>query len=191
MNRNEYINKLRINLQGLPNSEIQDILSDYEEHFAIGISKGKSEEEISKELGDPREVAKGYRATNKTSERVNETSHYTSNNNDSTKKFLLSLLLIGVNLVVLFGPFMAVFGIMIGIFGMGIGFTFGGLGMIFRLPFGFFIANAYPHILTSLGMGIGLGSLGILTLILALFLIKLLFKLASRYIKWNIELINK
>lgn len=191
MNRDEYINKLRINLQGLPNSEIQDILSDYEEHFQIGISKGKSEEEISKELGDPKEVAKGYRATNKTSERVNEGSNYTSNTNDSTRKFLISLLLIGVNLIVLFGPVMAVFGIMMGIFGMGIGFTFGGIGLIFRLPFGFFITNAYPHILTSLGMGIGLSSLGILTLILAVFLIKLLFKLASRYIKWNIELINK
>lgn len=47
MNRNDYINKLRISLQGLPNSEIQDILSDYEEHFGIGISKGKSEEEFS------------------------------------------------------------------------------------------------------------------------------------------------
>lgn len=107
MNRNDYINKLRINLQGLPNSEIQDILSDYEEHFGIGISKGKSEEEISNELGDPREVAEGYQSTNKSNESVNESSNHTTNNNDNSKKFVLALLLIGVNLVVLFAPLMA------------------------------------------------------------------------------------
>lgn len=191
MNRNDYLNKLRISLQGLPNSEIQDILSDYEEHFGIGISNGKSEEEISNELGNPKEVAEGYRSTNRPTERVNETSHHTTNNNDGSKKFILALLLIGVNLVVLFAPFMAAFGIMVGFFGMGIGFTLGGIGLILRLPFGFFFTNVNPHLLTSLGMGIGLGSLGILTLILAVFIIKQLLKLASKYIKWNIELINR
>lgn len=50
-------------LQGLPISELEDIISDYEEHFNIGISKGKSEEEISKELGDPKEVALSYKST--------------------------------------------------------------------------------------------------------------------------------
>ena len=191
MNKNDYINKLRISLQGLPNSEIQDILSDYEEHFGIGISKGKSEEEISNELGDPKEVAEGYRSTNRPTEKVNETSNHITNTNDNSKKFLLALLLIGVNLVVLFAPIMAVFGIMVGFFGMGIGFTLGGIGLILRLPFGFFMTNAYPHILTSLGMGIGLGALGILTLILAVFITKQLIKLAIKYVKWNTELINR
>ena len=60
MNKKEYLAKLRMYLQGLPISELEDIISDYEEHFNIGISKGKSEEEISKELGDPKEVALGY-----------------------------------------------------------------------------------------------------------------------------------
>lgn len=40
--------------------EIADIVRDYEEHFNIGISKGKMEEEISAELGDPVELAKNF-----------------------------------------------------------------------------------------------------------------------------------
>ncbi|NLV88874.1 MAG: DUF4097 family beta strand repeat protein [Tissierellia bacterium] len=63
MNKKEYLAKLRMYLQGLPISELEDIISDYDEHFNVGISKGKSEEEISKELGDPKEVALSYKNT--------------------------------------------------------------------------------------------------------------------------------
>lgn len=188
MNRRDYLNKLKINLQGLPTDEIQDILSDYEEHFDIGISKGKSEEEIAIELGDTREVAGGYHSNYRPSHNVSSPKN---NSNDNSKKILLSLLLIVVNIIVLFAPTMAIFGFLIGIFGTGIGLTFGGIGLILRLPFGIFIGNAYPHILTSLGFGVGLGSLGVLVFILAAFLAQLLFKLINKYIKWNIELINR
>jgi uncharacterized membrane protein len=101
MNRKEYIGRLRTFLQGLPIEEIQDILSDYEEHFDIGISKGKTEEEIASELGDPREVAQGYRANYRTHKNEQRPE---SNNNDSTKKFLIGTLLVIANLVILFGP---------------------------------------------------------------------------------------
>lgn len=188
MNRKEYISTLKFNLQGLPIDEVQDILSDYEEHFEIGISKGKSEEEITSELGDPKEVAQGYRSNYRP---IAPEQAPVNNSNDNNKKFILGLLLIFVNVIVLFGPAMGLFGILLGFFGMGIGFVFGGIGMILRLPFGFFVGNAYPHILTSLGLGFGLGALGILVLILAVFLVKLVYKLISKYLKWNIELINK
>ena len=54
MNRDEFIGILRNELSGIPKEEIEDILYDYEEHFEIGIHKGKTEEEIAKELGNPK-----------------------------------------------------------------------------------------------------------------------------------------
>lgn len=60
MNKVTFLRLLRISLRGLPETEIADIVRDYEEHFNIGISKGKMEEEISAELGDPVELAKNY-----------------------------------------------------------------------------------------------------------------------------------
>lgn len=60
MNREEYLKQLKAALKTLPEDELQDILYDYEEHFDIALSKGKSEEEISAELGDPKEVAKNH-----------------------------------------------------------------------------------------------------------------------------------
>ncbi len=75
MDRENYLETLATCLQGLPNDEIEDILSDYKEHFHIGLSKGKSEEEISKELGKPEDIAKNYiSSSNKNSEK-----HYNEN----------------------------------------------------------------------------------------------------------------
>lgn len=187
MNKKDYLTKLKIALQGLPVEELEDILSDYEEHFQIGISKGKSEEEISHELGDPREVAAGYRLNQKTNQYTERTT--SSPTNDNSRKFIMGLLLVIVNIVVLFAPAMALFGIIVGFLGMGIGFTFGGLGMILRLPF-VFVGNS-PHILTTLGLGFGLGALGLLILILGAFIIKHLFVLIRKYVRWNVELVNK
>jgi uncharacterized membrane protein len=52
MNKMEFLKKLEAKLKGLPVNDIKEILSDYEEHFRIGLEKGKTEEEISVELGD-------------------------------------------------------------------------------------------------------------------------------------------
>lgn len=78
MNRVEFINTLKIELGNLPPSEVEDILYDYEEHFEVGLSKGKTEEEIARELGNPRSIAKSYKVNYK----INN-----AENNPSTKSF--------------------------------------------------------------------------------------------------------
>lgn len=61
MNKKEFINKLHINLHNISEDEKKDILMDYEEHFQIGIERGLSEVEISKNLGDPEKIAKQFK----------------------------------------------------------------------------------------------------------------------------------
>ncbi len=60
MTKKDYLRKLRRSLKDLPDHIIQDILRDYEEHFDDGQRSGLSEEEISRGLGDPKEVASEY-----------------------------------------------------------------------------------------------------------------------------------
>lgn len=60
MTREEYLAALRRELRTLPEPDITDICGDFEEHFAIGLSQGKTEHEISAELGDPTVVAATY-----------------------------------------------------------------------------------------------------------------------------------
>ncbi len=182
MNKTEYINKLKDYLHSLPLDELEDILSDYEEHFQIGLSKGKTEEEISTELGDPYDISGNYTNLNKTT--ITTTDNYGNN--------LLIILLLGFfNLIIVFAPFMSIVAILISIYIAGISFIFGGIVTIFGMSFNFFTPVAQPHILTSLGFGFGLSCLGLLTIILAIYLTKLFMKLTIRYIKWNIEIVNK
>ena len=62
MNKDEYLKELRKLLRKLPKEDREDIISDYEEHFTIGMEKGRTEEEISKALGNPKNVAKQIKA---------------------------------------------------------------------------------------------------------------------------------
>lgn len=62
MNREDFLYQLRRGLGGLPPSEIDDILSDYQTYFADGEAAGRSEEEIAKALGDPWRLARELRA---------------------------------------------------------------------------------------------------------------------------------
>lgn len=62
MNKEEYLKKLSKQIKKMSVDEKRDLLQDYEEHFRIGMEKGRTEEEISKALGDPKNVAKQIKA---------------------------------------------------------------------------------------------------------------------------------
>lgn len=63
MNKEQFLKQLAISLDKLSKQEIQEILKDYEEHFAFGLEEGKTEEEISASLGSPQQIAKEIKAT--------------------------------------------------------------------------------------------------------------------------------
>lgn len=189
MNREEYLGTLKSSLYNLPTSEVEDILWDYEEHFDIGISKGKSEEDISQELGSPRDIARNYKTLYKPN--LNIENYNTSSNNDSTRKLLIGIALIFFNLIIVLGPYLAILGIVFSAYLSSASFIFAGITLLFGSPFMLFTPITSPHILTSLSFGIGLIGLGILGIILSIYLTKQLYKLTLRYINWNMELTTK
>lgn len=58
MDKRDYLLRLKAGLKRLPERERHDIINDFEEHFANGLEKGLSEQEISRKLGDPGTIAK-------------------------------------------------------------------------------------------------------------------------------------
>ena len=60
MTRSEFIAVMEAQLIRLPKADRDDILNDYETHFVNGIAEGKTEEEVSAQLGDPVELAAVY-----------------------------------------------------------------------------------------------------------------------------------
>ncbi len=60
MNKSEFIAAMEAQLIRLPKADRDDILNDYESHFVNGVAEGKTEDEVSAQLGDPVELAAVY-----------------------------------------------------------------------------------------------------------------------------------
>ncbi|MDE8343660.1 MAG: DUF1700 domain-containing protein [Acidocella sp.] len=60
--RAEFISRLRAALRGVPPAMIQDILADYETHFAEAATHGRTEADVAAKLGDPARLARELRA---------------------------------------------------------------------------------------------------------------------------------
>ncbi|MEW8956652.1 MAG: DUF1700 domain-containing protein [Clostridium sp.] len=197
MNKEHFFFILKNNLKGFTDEEIQEILYDYEEHFTVGAAEGKSEEEIAKELGDPITIAKQYSESNKNNNTYTGGTYARNNGNvkvkssSSENKKLLSMTILIVIGIVALGPITGLGGLLIGIFGIGIACTFGGLGLMIGGLTGtvstmFFSSISLP--LSSLiFIGIGTIALGVLILIGAVYLVKLLIDLSKRFYKFIYE----
>lgn len=185
MNKASFIESLRRELRFLPKEEINDIIYDYEEHFQIGISKGKTEEEICRELGNPKNIAKSYRATYKID---------LAEKNPSTRNLftaIIAAISLGFfNLLFVLGPFLGLIGVLFGIYAIGFGFIAAGGEVLWHvLTFQFQYHNLHP--ITQVSFGIGFVSLGLLILIGCFYLTKYLYGLTIRYLRWNIKMITK
>lgn len=60
MKKQEFLDLLSFYLQKLPKTVVDEIVAEYRAHFEEGMAHGKTEEEISRDLGSPREIAKEY-----------------------------------------------------------------------------------------------------------------------------------
>ncbi|MDZ5255118.1 DUF4097 family beta strand repeat-containing protein [Clostridium sp. LIBA-8841] len=195
MTKQEYLNELRRNLRGFSQEEIDDILYDYEEHFSIGLSSGKTEEEIAEDLGDPKDIAEQYKKA-KGNPTIEETARYykekakektrafsksiseSSNKTDKLMKIVLFIVL-----AIILSP------IILGIAGSIIGIFIGGISLIFSCLIGMISCIALAA--TSTG---GLTSLffGVIWILISLIFLGILMTTLGYYgIKACIVLIKK
>lgn len=58
MNRLQFMTRMKEGLIPLEAQERAELLSDYEQHFVMGLSEGKSEADIAAELGNPEDLIK-------------------------------------------------------------------------------------------------------------------------------------
>jgi uncharacterized membrane protein len=62
MTRQQFINRLKGGLVGLPQETVAEIVADYEGHFDEGLAAGRGELEVADALGDPARHAREIRA---------------------------------------------------------------------------------------------------------------------------------
>jgi uncharacterized membrane protein len=185
----EFTRIIRSRLEGtVPDEELNDIISDYSEHFRIGKADGRSEEELFRSLGSPEDIARELRATHlvKKAEDVRSCKNI----------FHAVLATIGLglfNLVFVLVPFILLVVLLLVVFMVGILFTiFGPVAFIYSVlqilgipAFAIWLSPAAGVFLST-----GITTLGLLLVIGDYYLARFFYRIGIRYLKWNIGVIS-
>ena len=189
MKRQEYLDKLELELRRQNIAKLQEVLADYNEHFEMGLAKGKSEEEIVDKLGDPVTIAKAYQAENLISQMQESPVH--DQFGYFVKAVLRILILTPFNFFMMIGPFLVTLCMLIAgwatalsLGGTGIGLAFGLFALIPIAALGFWSGGAL--LFSSLTV-VGLSLLG---LIVMFFVTKWILQLFVRYLQWNVNFVK-
>lgn len=187
MNKAEYIKTLSSMLNRLPEDERKEILYDYEEHFRFGIENGKSEEEISKSLGDPKAIARQYKAHN---------SVKAAQENTTPGNILRAVFAIGVlgifNLFFILGPFIACVAVLFSFYATGFALTISGIitaAAVTIAPFSNYV-NIGINYFSAMCISVFITSFGLLFFIGTHMLTKLFFKVTVKYLDWNLKFVK-
>jgi uncharacterized membrane protein len=185
----EYLKILKNRLEHvLPQEELDDLLSDYAEHFRIGKDNGRTEDDLCRSLGSPDDVAREVKATH-----LVEKAENTRSCRNIFHAVMATLGLGLFNLVFVLVPFFLVVVLLAVIFLLGLVFTvFGPAAFIFAVlqiagipSFAIWLSPA-----AGLFFSIGITSFGILLVIAAFYLARFFYRLGIRYLKWNIRIIR-
>ncbi|GAA0181873.1 DUF1700 domain-containing protein [Clostridium sediminicola] len=192
MNKDNFLFMLKKYLIEIPENERNEILSDYEEHFVVGLEKGRNEEDIVKSLGSPNVIAKQLKATYYIDKAEDDKS--TTN---VLRAVFASVALGLFNIIFVLGPFLGLIGVLIGLYAVSIGFTISGL-IIFISAFwdisvGSMISLGNVSQLSFLSifsLGIGFAGLGVLIGIGDYYITLGFFKVMLKYLKANLKIIK-
>ena len=188
MQKYEFLNKLDISLHALSETDRKDILSDYEEHFAIGISKGRSEEEIARALGDPKVLGREYCAISLVKHAEEKPSV------GGIGRAVLATIGLGFfNLIVVLIPLVVLIALLAALllFGFFL-FCFGIImfGCSFLDIFGILTLNLPVSPIASIFFGVASVCFGLFIILGEFWLTRIMYHLGIRYLKWNIAVIH-
>src|SRR3954462_15643767 len=178
MKRAHFMAQLRDGLSGLHHTDIGDIVSDYERHFADGAAGARTRDEMSAARGDPVRLARELRA---------EIGFRRWEENRSAGNFMgVVLALLGLATIdfIILLPILCVlaavfFGLSIGCLGCVVGGTF----LLFNLLWGGVMGNAAMQLLIALGLISGAIGGGALLLLLMDVIAKLLIRYARLHFR--------
>lgn len=161
MTRAGFIAYLRHGLRGLPQTTIDEVVADYEAHFADGLAEGRSEDEVARALGDPVRLARELRA--ETQFRRYEQSPNASGAAGAIAAFIG---LGALDIILLLWVLLPLCGLLIGWLVVGIVGFFVGLSFMIGGPFLGLPGGPFAAVLGGIGlMAASVASLALLTLL--------------------------
>jgi uncharacterized membrane protein len=161
MTRQQFIATLRDGLRGLPVQAVDDIVADYETHFADGEAAGRTEAEVAAALGDPARLARELRAEGALTRWREERSP------GAAAAAIFAVLGLGaIDILILLPVFMAVAGVLFGLFMACLATFFAGGATLAFGPFSGPPGGPWAAVLAGIGLMAGAMSVGaVLTLV--------------------------
>ena len=189
MNKLQYFEKLEKSLRPLPGEEISDIINDFKEYFEVGIERGRSEEEISLSLGNPKMLARQIRL-----ESYIKKAEETKSTSNILRAVFTSIGLSFFNLIVMLPVFLIVFSALVVLFACSISLSAAGItgfvGSLFSPLFAQYLTFNI-NVAVSIFAFIGIGSLGILFFTGNIYIAKIIFRLIVRYLRFNLMVVKE
>ena len=194
MKKREFLEELDKILTKRKYSDKEEVLKDFEEHFIVGEQEGKSEEEIAKLLGDPKDIAEQFKEDIEEVIVSTVEENKDKSENSTATKFVIAMMLIFFNVVFALGIVAGIVGIIIGLLVTSVVLAIVGIVLIVVGLIGSIVGIAF---ITS-GMlsfaivftGIGLTCFGILGTIFMVWSSIKFVKLLIKYGKWNLKVIE-
>lgn len=192
MSRDQFLSDLKRSLGAIQESEKLDILSDYEEHFRMGLAEGKSEEQIADSLGNPRILGKSY-TIDSLLEEPKAGGGVTAAS--VLRAVFASISLTFFNVIVVLGPFLGLVAVMVALWAAAVSLPLSGIAIVLApaaaliVPGFFSLAGMSPVFLVF--AGIGTAALGVLAVIGMWKLSRLFVLVIASYVKFNLRIVTR
>lgn len=189
MNKKEYMEKLEVGLSSMSYKDVKEILSEIEEHFNVGFSNGKTEEEICKNLGSADDLAKAYlEGTDLPKALVKKMpAAQKIPVEDSSKTYDTAgvIFVIFFNLLVFIPVWLSVVTFLVAMLGVEAGLISGLVGVLLALPgMGTFLATGIVFALLMFFIIVFIA-------VLCYFAIKYFAIGTAKYVSWNVKVWKK
>ncbi|WOF15658.1 DUF1700 domain-containing protein [Methanoplanus sp. FWC-SCC4] len=191
MEKYEFFEILKENLARLPVNEVQEIVSDYEEHFAFGLEAGRPEEEICEALGNPADIGKNLVAV----------SYIDAAERSGSLKslFCAGVAAVGLgffNILFALAPVVVFAGIILSIFMIGISFVLAGGIVVFftvlpeAIPPGATVSLPFNTFFANIAASVGFMAGGILITMCGIYVTRFFVRIMARYFRMNASIIK-
>ncbi|WP_269530774.1 DUF1700 domain-containing protein [Chitinimonas sp. BJYL2] len=124
MNREQFLNTLKHELRVMDAQECKEILADYEEYFRDALAAGRTEEDVARSLGAPRQLARELRAE----ARIKDWEE--SRSPGSFARMFVAVVGLGLVNLMLLIPLLLVAGLLLGFFAGGLSMVVAGVGLV-------------------------------------------------------------
>ena len=191
MNQQEFILQLKVQLCGLPQVEIDDIVRDQEELIRDGVSAGRSEAAVLYGLGSPQELARNLKASYRI-EKAQDEVKLSKQMGGAFGAVGALLVLAPFNLIFVVGPFCGLMGIIFG--GWAVSFALCIVALVALVVFlaqAIFVSAVISAKLATLFIFLGCIGLAVLLLIGMYHVTRLFLRLTLKYLMWNLNFIKK